>query len=151
MNWEILGTIAEVVGGMGVILSLIYLSIQIRDSNRIASANSRQSMSEFAMAISNFRADHADRYARLEADGDLTEGDRLFRFWSHMQMLVYGETHFHQHQLGLMPDTHWEGFAAWLEDYIDSNGFDEFWEQEAKSFSIDYRQWVDTRLQLKAR
>jgi hypothetical protein len=60
MNWEAVGAIAEGIGGLGVILTLVYLSLQIRGSNRVAKAQSRHSMSEFAMGISRFRAEHAD-------------------------------------------------------------------------------------------
>jgi len=149
VDWDLLGSIAEVIGGIGVILSLIYLSIQIKGSNRIASANSRQSMSEFAMNISKFRAEHADRYAKIDSSDALSEGDKIFQFWSHMQMLVYGETHFHQYQLGLMPEAHWIGFSSWLENYVESNGFSEFWNEEASSFSEDYRSWIDKVLEAK--
>ncbi|MCB1670518.1 MAG: hypothetical protein R3F41_11060 [Gammaproteobacteria bacterium] len=149
MNWDAIGAIAEVVGGLGVIATLFYLSIQIRGSNRIASAQSRQSMSEFASAISRFRAENADRYARIATGGELSAGDREFQYWSHMQMLIYGETHFHQYQLGLMPESHWQGFASFLVSYIESKGFEDFWNREATSFSQDYTAWIND--QIKAR
>ena len=34
MNWEMIGAIAESVGALGVIASLVYLAIQIRDGTR---------------------------------------------------------------------------------------------------------------------
>ena len=149
MNWEVLGAIAEVVGGIGVIVTLFYLSIQIRGSNRIASAQSRQSMSEFASAISRFRAENADRYADIAAKQTLSDGDREFQYWNHMQMLIYGEAHFHQFQLGLIPESHWRGLANFLANYVGSAGFDEFWEGEADSFSDDYKAWISEQLQSK--
>ena len=149
MDWNAIGVIAEVVGGIGVIVTLFYLSIQIRASNRIASAQSRQSMSEFASAISRFRAENADRYAALKNKQDLTDGDREFQYWSHMQMLVYGETHFHQYQLGLMSESRWNGFASFLGTYVESAGFDDFWDKESESFSADYTAWINERLQSK--
>lgn len=148
MNWDLIGAVAEVVGGIGVIVTLFYLSIQIRGSNRIASAQSRQSMSEFASAISRFRAENADRYAMLATKEKLTDGDREFQYWSHMQMLVYGETHFHQFQLGLMPESHWKGFANFLKSYIQSSGFEDFWRQEGESFADDYSKWINEQLKI---
>lgn len=38
MNWEIIATVAELVGAGGVIASLIYLSGQIRQSTKVARA-----------------------------------------------------------------------------------------------------------------
>ena len=36
MNWDAIGAIAETVGGIGVVLTLFYLALQIRGSNRVA-------------------------------------------------------------------------------------------------------------------
>jgi len=81
--------------------------------------------------------------------GELTKGDKEFQFWSHMQMLIYGETHFHQFQLGLMPTSHWKGFASWIKSYINSAGFEDFWNQEAHSFSEDYSAWINEQLKTR--
>ena len=48
MNWEAIGTIAEVVGASGVIASLIYLAIQVRHTSRQTNSQSLQ------VAISNY-------------------------------------------------------------------------------------------------
>ena len=146
MNWDALGAIAEGVGGLGVILTLVYLSLQIRGSNRVAKAQSRQYLSEFAMGISRFRAEHADRYAQVDSGQDLSPGDRLFVYWSHMQMMTYGEAYFELFQLGLMPDSHWTGYSNWIDDYIKGREFDAFWLSDSTSFSEDYRQWIDQKL-----
>ena len=146
MNWEAISAITELIGLVGIVVSLAYLSIQIRSSNRVASAQARQSMSEFVMSISTFRSEHADRYAKLESEVELSEGDLLFQFWGHMQMMSFGEAYFHQFKLGLMPEMHWQGFSSWIEGYVDSNGFSEFWEHERGSFSDDYVAWVEERI-----
>ncbi len=148
INWEALGAVAETIGGLGVIITLAYLSLQIRGSNRVARAQSRQSMTEFAMGISRFRAEHADRYARIAAvgEGELTPGDTEFLYWCHMQMLTYGEAYYQQFKLGLMDDSHWEGFSRWIDAYIKSRDFDAFWSREGSSFSADYAAWVNEKM-----
>ena len=44
MNWEAIGAIAEIAGILILIVSVVYLAIQVRDSNRIAQAQSVQSV-----------------------------------------------------------------------------------------------------------
>lgn len=146
MNWDAVGAIAEGIGGLGVILTLIYLSMQIRGSNKVAIAQSRHSMSEFAMGISRFRAEHADRYARLETGGELSPGDKVFLYWSHMQMITYGESYYHLFQNGLMPKSHWESYSNWIDEYIKSREFDEFWRADNASFSQDYSAWIEKKM-----
>jgi hypothetical protein len=41
---EILANVGEIVGGIGTILALVYLAVQVRHSNRIARASSRQTL-----------------------------------------------------------------------------------------------------------
>lgn len=38
---------------------------------------------------------------KLESGAELTDGDRQFRYWSHVQLLLHAETYFHHHELGL--------------------------------------------------
>jgi len=42
MNWEALGAIAETLGAIGVIATLIYLAIQVRHSKSATEANTKQ-------------------------------------------------------------------------------------------------------------
>ena len=60
---------------------------------------------------------------------ELTDGDRQFRYWSHVQFLLHAETYFHQDELGLMPDAHWRPYARYMTKYIQSPGFKEAWEE----------------------
>ena len=42
MNWEAIGSVAEVVGAIGVIVSLLYLAIQVRQGNKNHVVDSHQ-------------------------------------------------------------------------------------------------------------
>ena len=55
--------LAEIVGAIAVVASLIYVGIQIRDSNRVNQANARHNISEFVLQVSMFNAGQADRPA----------------------------------------------------------------------------------------
>nr|MDJ0879585.1 hypothetical protein [Halieaceae bacterium] len=47
MNWDAIGAIAEVLGAVAVLVTLIYLSLQIRLSNRLAEAESQRELMTF--------------------------------------------------------------------------------------------------------
>ena len=47
MNWEAIGAVGELVGGVAVIATLIYLSLQIRQTNKINASSVRQSVYEY--------------------------------------------------------------------------------------------------------
>lgn len=143
MNLNDLANLAQIIAAAGVVVSLIYLAVQIRGNTKIASAQARHSISEFALRISIFRAEHADRFAKLERGSELTEGDRHFQYWSHVQFLLHAETYFHHHQLGLMPDEHWRGYAKFMGRYVQSPGFKETWDDIGPAFSEDFAQWIN--------
>ncbi|HXA10128.1 MAG TPA: hypothetical protein VNW28_09105 [Chthoniobacterales bacterium] len=143
MNLADLANLGQVVGAIGVIITLVYLALQIRGSTKVASAQARHSLSEFILRISIFRAEHADRFAKLESGVELTAGDRYFQYWSHVQLLLHAETYFHHHELGLMPHTHWRGYARYMSGYVGSAGFREVWDDIGPSFSEDFARWLN--------
>jgi hypothetical protein len=143
MNLGDLANLGQIVGAIGVMATLVYLAIQIRGNTRVTSAQARHAISEFVLRISIFRAEHADRLAKLESGAELTDGDRQFQYWSHVQMLLHAETYFHHHDLGLMPDAHWRGYARYMTRHIQSSGFKEVWADIGPSFSEDFARWVD--------
>jgi hypothetical protein len=143
MNLNDLANLGQVIGAIGVMITLIYLAIQIRGNTRVASAQARHSLSEFALRFSIFRAEHADRLAKLESQAELTDGDRVFQYWSHVQLLLHAETYFHHHELGLMPDAHWRGYTRYMTKYIQSPGCKEAWDDIGAGFSEDFAQWLD--------
>src|SRR5438132_787565 len=137
MNLNDLANLGQISGAIGVMITLVYLAVQIRGNTRVASAQARQAISEFVLRILIFRAEHADRFAKLESGAELTDGDRQFQYWSHVQFLLHAETYFHHHDLGLMPDAHWLPYERYTTKYIQSPGFKEVWDDIGSGFSED--------------
>src|SRR5256885_16005910 len=135
MNLNDLANLGQIVGATGVMITLVYLAIQIRGNTRVVSAQARHAISEFVLRISIFRAEHADRFAKLESGAALTDGDPQFQYWSDVQFLLHAETYFHHHDLGLMPDAHWRGYGRHMTKYMQSPGFKEVWDDIGQGFS----------------
>ena len=58
MNWDAVGAIAEVIGVVAVIATVVYLSIQIKQSNRQQSAQAvKEAVKEFVDAYAAVTAD----------------------------------------------------------------------------------------------
>jgi len=146
MNWEAVAAVAQLVGTTGVIITLVFLAVQVRGNTRVANAQARQSISEFVLRIAIFRAEHADRFAKLESSSELTEGDHQFRYWSHIQFLLHAETYFHHHALRLIPDAHWRPYERYFAKYVKSPGFKEAWDDTGPNFSEDFAHWINAIL-----
>jgi hypothetical protein len=146
VNWEVAGIIAEVVGATGVIVTLAYLAIQVKDSNRVTRAQSRQSITEFINEIVLLRTTHADRMARIAESESLTSADEEFLTWVHVQVLLLAETYHYHYSLGLMPASHWRPFVNFLRKYSTSKGFASAWENFEDTMAEEFRDWLNSEI-----
>jgi hypothetical protein len=147
VNWEIAAAIAEVIGAAGVIVTLAYLAVQVKDSNRVARAQSRQSITDFINQIALLRTNHADRLAQIAVSDSLSAADEEFLTWVHIQVLLLAETYHYQYSLGLMPASHWRPFVNYFRGYSRTKGFDSVWENFENSFAEDFQDWLNSEIQ----
>ena len=138
--------LAEIVGAIAVVASLIYVGIQIRDSNRVNQANARHNISEFVLQVSMFNAGQADRLAaihkRISEGDELSDAEQTFQWWSHMNFMLHAETYYHHYELQLMPKGHWSGYVRYIESYSTSPGFVDFWREVGTAFSREFSNWM---------
>lgn len=144
MDFDQIIKLSELVASIAVVLSLIYLAIQVRQTRKVSSANARHSISQFALDFTIHKAEHADRLARVFSTKELTEGDLQFRWWNHMMIFLHAETYFHQYELKLMPKKHWNGYQRYVIGYLQTPGVTEFWNDVGSAFSVDFSRWIDT-------
>ena len=96
MSFEQLGGIGEFIGGIGVIVSLIFLAVQIRQSSRIERLNARYTISQ-AMSNALYRLDEDPELQRIwmaametgeqPADEDREHlGRFLFRYFGQLSL-----------------------------------------------------------------
>ncbi len=143
MSLEQYVMIAELVASIGVIVSIVYLAVQVRQAARVNSANARHAISQFALDFTMFKAEHADRLERVLEGRELGPGDATFRWWNHMMVFLHAETYFHHHELGLMPRKHWAGYVRYVRGYLATPGVAEFWLDVGAAFSLDFAKWID--------
>ncbi len=101
--------------------------MQMRQTNRVNMASARHSMSEFALTLLALLAEHADRLARINDAETLSTGDAMFLENVHRMVFQMAENYHLHHQMGLMPEDHWNGYVNYLRDYCTRRGVDEFW------------------------
>lgn len=117
MNWDAIGAVAEIMGALGVLLTLAYLAIQIRDNTRSLQAASLQSVLEgprdrYFLPMAQ-TSDMADIYARgLTSLAQLDEVEKRRFFY-----MMY-EQYFQMQQVWQLRDRNLitqVDYEAWLE------------------------------------
>jgi hypothetical protein len=52
MNLSDLANLSQIIAAVGVVISIVYLAVQIRGNTKVVSAQARHSLSEFALHFS---------------------------------------------------------------------------------------------------
>jgi hypothetical protein len=116
MNWDAVGAVAELLGALGVIASLVYLGRQISHNSRIVQASTNQAVADSAQARLLTLASSpslAESLAKLRA-GDapkLTPAEALQTSYFRHAMFRGFENTFIQHRSGLLSDPAWLGYS----------------------------------------
>ena len=145
MNWDGIGAIAEVFGAIAVLVTLIYFSVQIRQSNKLAEAESQRELMtldvftpvvEDPNLTSEFRA-CLNRYEEQDPNVK-TRFFFLMTNW-HLQM----ESVFRMHQKGLIAELSYKGYLTWYNSLLNTPGGAVFWKEVSLAHAPDLVQALE--------
>ena len=151
---ELLGNYGEFVGAIAVVLTLLYLAVQISHSSRVGRATVQQSIFD----------SHADAFQMLIVNPELLELAQDFMEGKEIQssdkgrlqnlimyMLDSHQNYFVQNQLGLLDDNslnaNWPKLLAWVGNAPGQEWFD----RNKHHFRDDFIAYVEDRLANDAR
>ena len=132
MNWEIVAAIGEILGALGVITSLVYLSIQIRKSDETARAQSLQSIldghRDRTLVPMYTHPEFADLVAKGLTDLDLLSDNQKRQFHSYVTEIVLQMQQVMQlHDRGLVPKVDFDAWMSFTGGIIKSPGGAAIW------------------------
>ena len=149
MSLEDLGNIGEFVAAVAVVVSLIYLAVQIRQNTSSLRTSTFQSAasraSDFTRAVAEQKElTHIFRTG-LGAPEQLEDDDDRLRFvmllttvFRHYEDLLF------QYRAGNLSSESWDAWRYGLRSYFSNPGFPPFWDLRRLSFTESFRQFVET-------
>ena len=149
MEWAAIVAISEIIAAGAVVISVVYLAIQIRQATKTARATTRNSIAESAQALSQDVIDNADMAEifvkhlngeELNAVEMLRMQGRCYRDMRHWENIYY------QVREGLLTNDEWSGFRRNLSALFDIEAYREYWISEADLYSDAFREQIDTIL-----
>jgi len=146
MNWDAIGAVAELVGALGVIASLIYLAVQIRQNTRSSRAATFQSTSSEVSHLYRTLASDSE-LARIFRIGLLEpqalDEDEFSRFGALLISALKGyENIFVQYHQGTVDDQTWEAWRRSILSMLELPGAAFFWELRGGVFREDFQHLV---------
>jgi hypothetical protein len=147
MNWEAVSAIGQIVGAVGVIISVIYLALQVRSNARQTRLASMRSMSDaFNQWLQSLaeNAEFGDLYYRGMRDFASIQGADLPRFSALMDHLfrIYEDMYYQKIEGHLDPRV-WRGFEAPMRDIIAYPGAQAWWRTRSHWFSREFAEFID--------
>ena len=147
MNWDAVGAIGEIVGALAVVVSLIYLAIQIRNQNlESRAATVQQVLESNAAAISRLQDPGlAKIWLAGIADFDALPDDERLRFVIYLTAALRSfEIAFYQWRSGRLDEETWITLLQVIKDVKSTASFQKFYAMRRHHFRPEFANYLDT-------
>jgi hypothetical protein len=147
---EVLGNIGDLVGAVAVVLSLIYLAIQIRRNTEALQLSASESISRSVADINRILIESAEMneiYLRGASDpSSLTQGENN-RFNALVNILVYGwQRNYYSHKLNTLDSEIWDAQCKTIEHALRQPGYRNQWNNVSPYLGRSFSAFVNQRL-----
>ncbi len=135
MNWDSIGAIAEMLGAAGVIATLVYLSIQIRNAADVDRANIRAKLTEGSQKVITLTVEHSEIFIKAGSGETLSTEERFRLLQLHRFLFRSYENYAYQYGLGLFEESEWRGVINAIEAVFSEPYAQEDWRAVRRQFS----------------
>ncbi|MCZ6665161.1 MAG: hypothetical protein O7B81_07645 [Gammaproteobacteria bacterium] len=143
--------IAEVASGIGVIASLIYLAVQIRQNSKMVAAQTFQSISSTSADLAFRMAENpeiANLMAAVFSDREgLTDEQHLRIDLTLRAAFRNFENYYYQFHRGFLEEDMWEGFRQTMLAMIHGKIGRDWWSRNKFGFGKRYREFIDREIE----
>jgi hypothetical protein len=141
MTLSDLGNLGESIGGIAVLITLVYLALQIRQNTRTMRAAAHHSANQLGVQI-NLAFGTSPEVARVLVNGSAgAESEPHQKLMFHLMMRANfsgAEAFFIQAREGLLERDMWESRRRSMQRYLRQPGVRSWWERNRDIFSEDF-------------
>ena len=149
VNWEAIGAIAELLGSLAVVATLVFLIKQIRSNTTMVQNNTAQGASEAIAAWSRQLTDNPDLYRifreGLVDDNQLSKEDRGLFDLIMFQAFHANSTAYFQYKSGGFNTDRFEAEMLIFSENHDTPGGRASWERQKHMLDKDFRDEIENR------
>ena len=119
MNWEAIGAVGSIVGGLAIVATLIYMSVQISQTQRLAKLQASQNLNDMfnqSFALVAASPELANRVHRLESGEELLDEEFVqVRAYLQTQLTAWENAYIHANErIYLEPQEFERGLRAFF-------------------------------------
>jgi hypothetical protein len=112
MNWDAISAVSELVGTITVVVTLVYVGLQVRQNTKALVAGSRQGLLDGDLDLISEYIDHSVDPHLIGDDVRLSPEDERRLRWMIIKALRIREFAWHQFQSGLLDEPTWQSYLA---------------------------------------
>ncbi len=156
MDLDALGNIGDFLGGIGVVVTLVYLAAQIRQNTKQLRANAESlrtaALDETQRSINHWREgiihrkDVADLWVRGLSSGQELDATDQVRFDILLGELIYAWQATFRRAVHAGDKEHWETAYYWVQATLARPRTREFWERTKSTYFSDFAKEIDRML-----
>jgi hypothetical protein len=146
MTLSDLASIGSLVSGFAVLVSLVYLGVQVRQSERSQRALVQQGRAGRMVDMFIRLAEPATNrtISRFMSGDESVSSDEFSQFRLLFQAMTYSqEDTFLQHKLGLIKDDEFDGFRERMKGFFAAPAARAIWRQTRSSHGAEFRAFLD--------
>jgi len=142
--------VAEMISVVAVVISLIYVGIQVKQNTKAVKNSTLQNISENQINVHGLLAAHGD-LAEIVFKAATGQGSDLgaekFRFtsWMHTLMRTF-ENAFYQHREGALDERNWRSLCRQYGPILHAGFNANYWAERSFMYSDDFKRFVDEEL-----
>jgi hypothetical protein len=146
MNWDAINAVSQLISSIAVVLSVLYLAIQLRSSTRVARVAAMDAAAAALRDVTKPFMENAElgRVWRtgLENMNALTADDQARFFHAAHQFLKALETIHYHYVYGLLDAQLWAGWRELLRHYVATPGIEYYLSLRGAVFSERFRKFI---------
>jgi hypothetical protein len=150
MNWEALGAVGEIVGAVAVVVTLVYLALQIRQNSRLIKASTHQGASEWVRTVVTLTAQDAETarvFTQGLSDPRSLEDSEQAQFAMLMFLVFAGyQNFFEYHRDGAIGEVQWRNGREIIRWYLSQPGAQLWWHRHKDRISDDFVAYAEANL-----
>ncbi|HYR21706.1 MAG TPA: hypothetical protein VEP30_02115 [Chthoniobacterales bacterium] len=145
MSLETVNSVAQIIAAIGVIASLFYLAVQIRQNTRSMRAVVVDALTRgIAEILSGQTPETLRSFARVSEDvQSATEEDRLRALPQFFALFKLFENAWFQQRQGTLDREQWQGWDAYIRTYYHRPGVKSWWLMRRATFAPGFRDYLE--------
>jgi hypothetical protein len=146
MNWDAISAVSQMIGSIAVVVSVLYLAVQLRSSTRVAKVAAMDAAAAALRDVTKPFMENAE-LARIWRTGlenldALSAEDKARFFHAAHQFLKALETIHYHYVYGLLDLQLWEGWRDLLQHYVATPGIHHYLSLRGAVFSERFRKFI---------